>query len=194
MSEALASRRLRVPVASLMKKLFSRERFRADLDIALGEQGLYERGEGGGLRLDVWLESSPDGIRVKGRMWGSIGMECTRCLKEYRQNLEIDVDEFYRRPGLGADAGEGRKLPREAEMPEDDAYLIEENAIDLNVMVNDAVLLSMPIKRLCSEECRGICPYCGKELNQGPCTCRDEHVDPRLEILRTLLEGEDEDE
>lgn len=192
MSEVLASRKLRVPVSSLLRKLFSRERFRADLDVALGERGLYERGDRGGLQLDVWMESSPDGIRVKGRVWGSIGLECTRCLREYRQNLEIDVDEFYRRPGLGAVAIEGKRLPGKVEAPEEDAYLIEENTVDLNVMVNDVVLLSLPMKHLCSQECRGICPYCGKELNQGPCDCRREDVDTRLEVLRTLLEEESE--
>lgn len=192
MSESLASRRLRVPVSSLMKKLFSRERFRADLDIAVGEQGLYERGGLGGLSLDLWLESSPDGIRVKGKVRGTVGMECTRCLKEYRQELDIDVDEFYRRPGLGAAAGEGGRLPREVEVPEEDAYLIEENTVDLNILVNDAVLLSMPIKHLCSLDCRGLCPRCGKELNQGPCDCRGDDIDPRLEVLRALLEDEGE--
>lgn len=153
---------------------------------------MYERGERGGLRLDLWLESSPDGIRVKGRVWGSVAMECTRCLKQYRQDLDIDVDEFYRRPGLGAAVGEGGRLPREAEVPEEDAYLIEENTVDLNVLINDAVLLSVPIKHLCSRDCRGICPHCGKELNQGPCGCRVEEMDPRLEVLRVLLEDEGE--
>lgn len=190
MDKVLDSRLLKVPITNLMKKLFSRERFAADLDVGLGEHGLFERGDRGGLKLDLWLESSPDGIRVKGSLRGSITMECTRCLEEYRQELDIQVDEFYRRPGLGAVTPEGKPLPREMEVPEEDEYIIEEGTIDLNVLVNDAVLLSLPIKHLCSPECRGICPYCGTDLNRGTCDCRVEDVDPRLEVLRRLLEEE----
>lgn len=187
--DVLDSRLLKVPVESLMKKLFSRERFFADIDVGLGDKGLFERGDRGGLRLDFWLESSPDGIRVKGRMSGSIALECTRCLGEYRQEMDIRVDEFYRRPGLGAATPEGKPLPWEVEVPEEDEYLIDEGMIDLNVLVNDAVLLSLPIKRLCRTECRGICPYCGTDLNVSTCDCRVDRVDPRLEVLRQLLDG-----
>jgi uncharacterized protein len=76
------------------------------------------------------------------------------------------------------------------EVPEDDEYLIEEGTIDLNVLVNDAVILNLPIKHLCSPECRGLCPYCGANLNRGDCGCRVEEIDPRLEVLRKLLEEE----
>jgi len=188
---ALDSKALKVPVAGLMKKVFTRERFGADLDVGLGEQGLFERGHRGGLRLDLWLESSPDGIRVKGTLRGTMALECTRCLEEYRQEIDIRVDEFYRRPGIGAFTPEGRPLPREMEVPEEDEYLIEEETIDLNVLVNDAVILNLPIKHLCSPGCRGLCPHCGSNLNLGDCGCRVEDIDPRLEVLRKLLEEGD---
>jgi len=189
-ADVLDSRLLRVPVSNLMKKLFTRERVKVDLDLGVGREGLRELGRKGGLRLDLWLESNPDGIRVKGRLNGTVSVECTRCLCEYRQEMDIAVDEFYRRPGLGAVTPEGRPLPREMEVPEEDEYLVEEGFVDLNVLVNDAVMLNLPIKRLCSPDCRGICPYCGKDLNQEDCGCVVEDVDPRLEVLRELLEEE----
>lgn len=191
MAEKLNSRQLRVPVTNLLKKVFSRERFTANLDIAVSEHGLLERSDRGDLSLEVWLESSPDGIRVKGKIRGSVYMECTRCLEEYRQDLDIAVDEFYRRPGLATVDGEGRRLA-EADVQEEDEYVIADGAIDMNLMLNDAVMLSLPIKHLCSEECKGLCQVCGKNLNEGECGCTQESVDPRLEVLRTLLEpGED---
>ncbi|MGQ9476616.1 MAG: YceD family protein [Actinomycetota bacterium] len=188
MAKPLDSRSLKVPVAGLMKKLFTRERFGADLDLGYGERGLFERSDRGGLRVDLWLESSPDGIRVKGTLRGSLALECTRCLEEYRQELDIRVDEFFRRPGIGVATPEGRPLPREIRVPEEDEYLIEEGTIDLNILVNDAVVLSLPIKHLCSPGCRGLCPHCGANLNQGDCGCRVQNIDPRLEVLRELLE------
>jgi uncharacterized protein len=54
------------------------------------------------------------------------------------------------------------------------------------------VMLSLPIKRLCSEQCPGLCGICGKKLSEGECGCEIENVDPRLEILRTLLDREEE--
>jgi len=191
MVKKINSRQLKVPVTNLLKRVFSREKLSADLDIAVGEHGLVEKSDRGDFRIDVWLESSPDGIRVKGGIKGSVAMECTRCLEEYRCDLDIEVDEFYRRRGLGAVGSDGRLLD-EADVLEEDEYIIEEGFIDLNVLVNDAVMLSLPIKRLCGEECRGLCQSCGKNLNQGECGCMQENIDPRLEVLRTLLDRKED--
>jgi uncharacterized protein len=191
MAEKLNSRQLKVPVTNLLKKVFSKEKFSANLDISVGERGLEEKSDRGDFKLEVWLESSPDGIRVKGNLKGSVDMVCTRCLEGYRQDLDLGVDEFYRRPGLGALSADGRQLAG-AEVQEEDEYVIEEGAIDLNILVNDAVLLGLPIKHLCTEECRGLCQYCGSNLNMGDCDCTGEDIDPRLEVLKTLLERKGE--
>jgi uncharacterized protein len=191
MADKLNSRQLKIPVTNLLKKVFSRERYVANLDIAVAEHGLVEKSDRGELRLEVWLESSPDGIRVKGGIQGSVAMECTRCLEEYRQDLEIAVDEFYRRPGLCTITGDGRRLAG-AEVQEEDEYVIDEGTIDLNLLLNDSVMLSLPIKHLCDEGCRGLCQTCGKNLNEGECGCVSESIDPRLEVLRTLLERKED--
>jgi uncharacterized protein len=191
MNHTLNLRQLKVPVTNLQKKVFSKERFRAHLDIGVGEHGLVEKSDRGDLELDVWLESSPDGIRVKGKITGSVSMQCTRCLGVYRQGLDAGVDEFYRRRGLGAVTGDGRELPA-WDVSEEDEYVIAEGAIDLNLLVNDVVILSLPIKRLCGEACRGLCQWCGADLNEGECGCEREAIDPRLEILRTLLDRDED--
>ena len=191
MAEDLNSRKLKVPVTNLQKKVFSKERFSTYLDVGVKEDGLFERGGEGDLKVDLWLESSPDGIRAKGDIRGHAGMECTRCLKEYRLELYIDVDEFYRRPGLDVVEEGGKRAMREDEAPEEDDYVIEEGAIDLNLLVNDAVMLNLPIKHLCDEDCRGLCPICGKDLNLEECGCSRDSIDPRLEVLRTLLDQEE---
>ena len=191
MSETLNARKLKVPVTNLQKRVFSKERFTAHLDIGVGESGLFERSDRGDLYLELWLESSPDGIRVKGAITGSVFMECSRCLEEYRQGLDVAVDEFYRRPGLGAVTDGGGRLAG-AEVPEEDEYLVDEGMIDLNLLVNDAVMLNLPMRRLCDDGCRGLCQECGRNLNEGDCGCVRESIDPRLEVLRTLLEEDKE--
>jgi uncharacterized protein len=188
MNDLLNSRKLKVSVTNLLRNVFSRERFSAVLDVAVGERGLYEQGKDGGLELNVWLDSSPDGIRVKGTITGSVAMECTRCLAEYRQELDVGVDEFYRRQGLGVASPEGRHAAHEVEVPEEDEYVINEGMIDLNLLVNDNVVLSLPIKRLCDEHCKGLCQVCGANRNLEECGCVIEDVDPRLAPLRDLLD------
>ncbi|MDF2674142.1 MAG: hypothetical protein K0R09_2410, partial [Clostridiales bacterium] len=66
----------------------------------------------------------------------------------------------------------------------------EENSIDLKDMVMDNIILSMPIKFLCSPECRGLCPVCGKNLNKYQCNCNKNNVDPRLAVLKDLFKGD----
>jgi uncharacterized protein len=62
----------------------------------------------------------------------------------------------------------------------------ETDKIDLSEDVRDYALLALPMKKLCSENCKGLCPKCGKNLNDGPCECRDEKIDPRWEPLQKL--------
>lgn len=69
----------------------------------------------------------------------------------------------------------------------DDYIFIEENKLDLLTPVEEQILLEMPSKTLCREDCRGLCPKCGKNLNEGDCGCDSHEPDPRLAILKTLL-------
>ena len=58
----------------------------------------------------------------------------------------------------------------------------------LDELVEADLILSLPFKNLCREDCRGLCPICGKNLNEGLCGCRPQTADPRLEILRQLID------
>ena len=69
----------------------------------------------------------------------------------------------------------------------DDILLLEDGAVDLGDLARTVFILEMDTKTLCSEDCKGICPGCGVDLNQGTCTCKKE-VDPRLAVLAKLLD------
>ena len=69
----------------------------------------------------------------------------------------------------------------------DDYIFIEDNKLDLLPPVEEQMMLEMPSKTLCREDCLGLCPKCGKNLNEGPCTCEKHETDPRLAVLKTLL-------
>ena len=69
----------------------------------------------------------------------------------------------------------------------DDFYLVEDMHFNLDEIVLEDIFLSLPTKILCKEDCAGICPQCGTNLNDGSCSCK-KAMDPRLEILRQLLD------
>ena len=62
-----------------------------------------------------------------------------------------------------------------------------EGTIDLKEDVREAIILAFPLKPLCRPECRGLCPHCGRNLNEEKCECREEKIDPRLAKLKELL-------
>lgn len=99
---------------------------------------------------------------------------CDRCASDVEKEFSFDVHKIVT-----------EKLQNEND---DDNYIIVENHIlDLDDFVNEEVLLSLPTKILCSDDCKGLCPQCGTNLNVSKCDCKKD-VDPRLEALLQLLD------
>ena len=73
---------------------------------------------------------------------------------------------------------------------DEDILLLEGTCLELEPVVTDEVIFAMDTKNLCREDCRGVCPRCGKNLNDGPCGCKPE-MDPRWSALSALLEQDD---
>lgn len=72
---------------------------------------------------------------------------------------------------------------------ENDSYIeVQDDQIDLDELIRTDILLELPTKFLCNPDCKGICPQCGKNLNQGPCHCNTYQMDPRLEVLKKLID------
>ena len=99
---------------------------------------------------------------------------CDRCGKEFLQDKEIPYSCML-----------AEELQDE---DNDEIVLLEEGKVDLADLARTAFILGMDTKTLCSEDCKGLCPRCGADLNLGPCSCEKE-VDPRLAVLAKLLEN-----
>lgn len=98
---------------------------------------------------------------------------CDRCLKRFDNPKSVHCDYA---------------LAEEVENEEnDDIIVLEDGCVDVGDLARTAFILEMDAKTLCSEDCKGICPGCGVDLNQGSCTCQKQ-VDPRLAVLAQLLE------
>lgn len=120
-------------------------------------------------------------IRVVGELSTRVEVACARCLDPVARDIERRFDLLYRPQGTDAGREEISVTTAEAEIGyyTGDGLLLED-------ILREQVLLAVPIKIVCREECRGLCPHCGKNLNQGGCDCRQELSDPRWDALRDL--------
>ena len=119
-------------------------------------------------------------IRVKGRAQVLMEADCDRCLDAARLPIGSDFELYYRPVSEGY--GEETAIDQsEAEMG-----FYEGDGIELNDVLREYILLSLPMQRLCGEDCKGICPHCGQNRNHQPCLCLGEAVDDRWAALRQL--------
>jgi uncharacterized protein len=128
-------------------------------------------------------------VIVTGNLLSELSLQCSRCLKDFSREFSLPVHLVYH--PLEEFAGEDTYEVRHEEL-DMDFYSGEE--LDLSSLIREQVLLNMPMKPLCDESCRGICPVCGKNLNIESCTCDKTKTDARFEELRKLLQKRKEKE
>src|SRR5262245_15801458 len=109
-------------------------------------------------------------------------LECSRCLAAYpfQEDETFSLVLYPRRPAA----------TDEVELAKDDldALFYDEPTVPLAPIAEERVQMALPMKPLCRPDCKGLCAECGKDLNQGPCACAHEAVDPRWEALKALKE------
>lgn len=99
---------------------------------------------------------------------------CDRCAEEIHTREEYRFDH---------------ELVLELHQEDNEKYLLaEQDELDLSELITEDILLELPTKHLCKPDCKGLCPTCGANLNSGSCSCEKSRVDPRMEILKQLIE------
>jgi len=136
----------------------------------------------------VKASNNGNGIEIAGRIRTEVVVHCSRCLREITLPLVADVAELYQEEVATEDLKQGQEQDQEKQEKEIGAALFQGDEIDLTDLLQETLLLALPIKPLCQEECRGLCPICGQDLNQALCDCKEERVDPRFAVLKQLLE------
>lgn len=127
--------------------------------------------------LDVILDKTSTQIFLKTEINTSGNFECDRCLSLFKHHIHTSYNITYMYKYEG--------IPEEGEIQIIDN---EENYIDISEDVRQFILLAIPIKLLCKEDCKGLCPRCGKNLNNGSCECEKDTIDPRWEVLKNLID------
>lgn len=168
----------------------------------LGKRIRYEIDEktvedlGEGLRVlepvkgDVTFANTGRSIVVRGNFKTSVELECGRCLECYKIDLDIPIEEelpISGRPPWVEEEEEEESISEEEKEP-----LFVDNIFDLEELLRQSILVSVPIKPLCSEACKGLCPQCGVNLNERPCECPTDAETTPFAALSSLLK-EDED-
>jgi Predicted metal-binding, possibly nucleic acid-binding protein len=125
------------------------------------------------------LESVGEGVLATGTVEATLEGECSRCLDPIKEELLLDVQELYFYPDKEAD--------------EDASRVSAEETIDLDPVVRAAVVLSLPFSPLCRDDCAGLCPDCGANLNDDPDHDHPDRIDPRWSALEGLVGGDDSD-
>ena len=112
---------------------------------------------------------------MKGRITTCIHGVCDRCASDFTQDIDIPVDVVLVEELSNEDSEDEWVFPLEAD------------TADLDDIVRTIFVLNMDSKLLCKDDCKGLCCRCGKNLNEGPCTCQKE-LDPRFAALKQLLD------
>lgn len=117
-------------------------------------------------------------IFIDGSFSGEIVFRCSRCVREFKKNISGNIEFDI-------------QVAEDENNNNDDEYL-KGDYLDLSVVLEEALAFSLPMKVLCSEECEGLCPRCGQNLNINECNCDLETIDPRLEKLKDFFSNNEE--
>lgn len=137
------------------------------------------------IQAGLELQRRPDHVKVTGKITGTLEVACHRCLTLFSFALEEIIDLVMIREENAPDEEETELEEEELEFDFFDGEII-----DIDHLVVEQIFLALPVKVLCSENCRGLCPGCGANLNEEPCRCskdRSSSAFSKLQAVRTKL-------
>ncbi|HWR58233.1 MAG TPA: DUF177 domain-containing protein [Thermodesulfovibrionales bacterium] len=122
-------------------------------------------------------------VLARGELVSDIELQCSRCLSRFSGNIAVDVNVVYH--PLEELAGEEKYEIKEDEL---DTGFYEGDELDIAGLIQEQIMLSVPMKPLCRDSCKGLCSRCGSDLNATTCSCEQKEPDPRLAVLKKLLD------
>jgi uncharacterized protein len=119
---------------------------------------------------------------LRGNLKGKAVYRCSRCLNDFPEELHVPFDEHFMQ------VTEDKLSAVEGIEYEDDRIPVVGEQIDLVPFLEQAINLALPYRPLCNQDCAGLCPQCGVNLNEATCSCKTERIDPRLADLAKFFE------
>ena len=166
---------IKVNVAEIKKRLVGQKTFAFDLAPEELEISSAEMEILGTIRTEGSISNAGDVLLLKATMSAQVRRTCGRCLKEFTAVTKAEVlEKFY---------------PTSADNIEKDAFVYDSDVINITVPLRESLLLAEPLQALCREDCKGLCPMCGINLNEHTCECETETIDPRLAALKQFIKN-----
>ena len=161
-----------IPVHDLMHKAGTMRRVNLEIQVpdAL-DNSVVAVEKGAEIVVDGRLESVHEGILVSANVSGEAKTECSRCLDPLKLEVDVEFQELFA-----------------YSLTDEDDLVITDETIDLEQVIRDAVVLSLPFNPLCSSDCLGLCVDCGVKLSENPQHEHEAPVDPRWNALKNLME------
>ena len=126
------------------------------------------------LKVEGRVYNNGQSLTLEANVSGRMVTECARCLDEVEADVEFSVHELLSQREEGADEDE-------------DIILFDGYEIELDDIIADHFLMNISGRYLCSDDCKGLCPICGQNLNHGECDCDNEYIDPRWQALADIM-------
>jgi uncharacterized protein len=137
--------------------------------------------EGEPVDIDLRLEAVLEGVLVTGSARADLSGECARCLEPISDEIEVRFQELF--------VYEDHALPEE----DDDVSMLQDDLVDLEPLLRDAVVLALPFQPLCRDDCPGLCTECGARLADDPDHAHEAAIDPRWASLTALQQDPKQD-
>lgn len=115
-------------------------------------------------------------IILNANLKGNLELICSRCLDTFIYPIDIDIEE---------------RFTSNETLEDEEVILVNSDVVDITEIVEKAIISTLPIKRLCKEDCKGLCQSCGANLNKEECSCNNEDIDLRLADLKALLNNKE---
>ena len=122
------------------------------------------------------VTSDSDVLVITANIKTELEMVCSRCLDTFIYPIDIDIEE---------------RFTTNSDSQDDEAVVVMDDVIDISELVETSIISTLPIKRVCKDDCKGLCQVCGCNLNVETCNCNKEDVDIRFEVLRGLFDNKE---
>ncbi|MDN5703830.1 MAG: DUF177 domain-containing protein [Yaniella sp.] len=137
--------------------------------------------KGSAMQVDVRLDSVHEGILVSGTVDGTLTGQCSRCLDPISQAVTIDIQELF-------------QFEFDPMVDEDEQHMVEHGFVNVEPIMRDALVSSLPFQPTCSPDCEGLCDQCGVRLEEAGPDHYHEQLDPRWAALANFVSGDETEE
>ncbi|MGI6587639.1 MAG: YceD family protein [Peptococcia bacterium] len=169
---------MKINIAKLWKEPGVKENFAfvwEDVPENMGEVSLLKP-----IHVKGHVSNQGNFLELLMRIKTEVMLPCSRCLDEVKLPLDLEVvDQYYSKE-------EWSNLSEVDEEDSSAVFFLEGDWLDLKQVVRENLLLNLPMRILCTPDCPGICPQCGRNLKEGQCNCCSADLDPRFEVLAQL--------